>query len=377
MLLNYLLIIISSIYFIVLFVFFIGLFFPNKKRQPSQHKVTVIIAARNEEKNIANILTDLINQTYPRYKYEVIIVDDHSTDRTVEVAQQIAADNSNIKILRVKDDSTGQLKAKKNAIYQGITSSSGEIILTTDADCRVEPEWIETMVSYFTEEVGMVVGFSQMGKRGVKRSLFEQLQAIDFLALLSAAQGSLNFNYPLAATGQNLAYRKEAFEQVGGFRDIGNRISGDDVLLLQLINKKTDWKIRFAPDQKTFNYTSPESTFKQFSNQRKRWASNGSYQFKLNKGFFIIVFNTFLINFLILTYLPILLILSKNLNIALSCLFFKFIIELLIILKGALVYARTDLIKCYPLWVILQIPYVVIVGLMGNIGKFVWKGRKN
>jgi cellulose synthase/poly-beta-1,6-N-acetylglucosamine synthase-like glycosyltransferase len=152
------------------------------------------------------------------------------------------------------------------------------------------------MVSYFTDDVGMVVGFSQMGLKREKRSVFEQLQAIDFLALLSAAQGSLNFNYPLAATGQNLAYRKVAFQQVGGFDEIGHRLSGDDVLLLQLIFRKTNWKICFAPDKRAFNSTLPEKTFTGFINQRKRWASNGSYQFKLNKGFLLIVVNTFLIN---------------------------------------------------------------------------------
>jgi len=375
--LDYFLVITTSIYFITLFIFFIGLFFPNKKRQTKLYNVSVVIAARNEEKNISNILSDLINQTYPSEIFEVIVVDDHSTDRTAEIVSQIAADYSNIKIIKAQKDNTGRLVAKKNAIYQGIKNSSGEIILSTDADCRIQAGWIETMVSYFMEDVGMVVGFSQLGKKGEKRSLFEQLQAIDFLTLLSAAQGALNVHYPLASTGQNLAYRKEAFEQVGGFKEIGHRISGDDVLLLQLIYKKTNWKIRFAPSPKSFNYSLPEKTLRKFSNQRKRWASNGSYQFKLNKGFFLIVINTFLINLLLLIYLPVFLILSKNPAVALSCLFFKFLIEFLIILKGVQVYNRKDLIKYFPVWTALQIPYVVIVGLLGNIGKFVWKGREN
>ena len=374
--LNYLLIFITLIYFITLFIFFIGLFFPNKKRQTKQYDVSVVIAARNEEKNIVNIISDLMNQTYPSHRYEVIIVDDHSNDRTLELGQQIAAGHSNIKILRIFDNDPEIISAKKNAIFQGIKRSRGEIILTTDADCRVQPQWIEIMVSYFTEDVGMVVGFSQLGKSGEKRRLFEQLQAIDFLALLSAAQGSLNVNYPLAATGQNFAYRREAFEQVGGFKEIGHRISGDDVLLLQLVHKKTNWKICFAPAKQAFNYSLPEKTFQKLINQRKRWASNGSYQLKLNMGFFLIVVNTFLMNVIPLIYLLAFLILSKNLIVVFGCLLIKFLIEFLIVFKGAVVYHRKDLIKYYPIWIILQIPYVVFVGLMGNIGRFVWKDRK-
>ena len=375
--LDYFLVITTSIYFITLFIFFSGLFFRNKKHQTKLYNVSVVIAARNEEKNIPHVLSDLIKQTYPSEIFEVIVVDDHSTDRTAEIVSQIAANYSNIKIIKAQQDNTGRLVAKKNAIYQGIKNSNGEIILSTDADCRIQPWWIETMVSYFLEDVGMVVGFSQLGKKGEKRSLFEQLQAIDFLTLLSAAQGALNVHYPLASTGQNLAYRKEAFEQVGGFKEIGHRISGDDVLLLQLIYKRTNWKIRFAPSPKSFNYSLPEKTLQKFSNQRKRWASNGSYQFKLNKGFFLIVINTFLINLLLSIYLPFFLVLSKNPAVTLSCLFVKFLIEFLIILKGVQVYNRKDLIKYFPVWAVLQIPYVVIVGLLGNIGKFVWKGREN
>ena len=367
----------TIIYCCVLLIFLLGLFFPNEMRQSEQFTVSVIIAARNEEDNISDILNDLALQTYPDDKFEVIVVNDNSNDNTSNIIQKFVDNYPFIKQVHAKLDDSGILTAKKNAIYQGIKQSNGELILTTDADCRVQKKWIETIVSYFIENVGMVVGFSQLGKKGEHYSIFEQLQAVDFLALLSGAQGSLNFNFPLAATGQNLAYRRKAFDQVDGFKKIGHRMSGDDVLLLQLINKKTNWKIRFAEDTQSFNYTFAEKSFKSFLNQRLRWASNGSYQFILNKVFFLIVLNTFLINLLLSLTIPAAFFFTLNLFSILSCVGFKLFFELLIVLKGAQVYGRKDLIKYFPIWAILQIPYIICAGFLGNIGKFVWKGRRN
>ena len=196
----------------VLFSFFIGLFFQNKKQDfNKKYQVSVVVAARNEEQNITNILSGLVNQTYPSDLYEIIIVDDASSDRTGEIIDNFAKKYPNVKHVHSQPDLKTGLTAKKNALNQGIQKSSSEIILTTDADCHVKSTWIETMVSYFSDNVGMVVGFSQLGDKKNKYSLFEQLQAIDFLSLMTAAQGTLNLKCPLAASGQNLAYRKGPF----------------------------------------------------------------------------------------------------------------------------------------------------------------------
>lgn len=372
-----LLIISTIIYFVTLSIFLAGLFFPNRKRTQQQYQVSVIVAARNEEHNIGTILNDLVVQTYPKTKYEVIIIDDGSNDHTYEIGRSFSEKYPFVKIIQATPDPAKTLVAKKNAIHQGIMASQGEIILTSDADCRVKPQWIETMVSYFTPDVGMVVGFSQLGAKNDNRSLFEKLQAVDFLALLAGAQGSINLNFPLAATGQNLGYRKEAYLQVDGFKDIGHRVSGDDVLLLQLIHKRTDWKIRFAPSEESFNFSLPEKNFQGLINQRKRWASNGSYQLKLNKIFFIIVVNTFLLSLLILLSVPIIFLKISFFSTFLCCISYKLLIEFIILVKGTSIFNRTDLLKYFPLWAIIQIPYIVFVGSLGNISKFVWKGRRN
>jgi len=376
-LLDFLFISLTAIYFIILLFFFGGLFFPNRKQGQQKYFVSVVVAARNEEKNIGNILTDLVKQTYPVGKYEIIIVNDGSEDSTGKIIEDFAQKFPNVNHVQSLPDIANGLTAKKNALNQGIRKSKGELIVTTDADCRVKPTWIETMVSYFAEDVGMVVGFSQLGNREYNYSFFEKLQALDFLSLMAAAQGSLNLKWPLAASGQNLAYRKKAFEQVGGFENIKQRISGDDVLLLQLIKKKTNWKIRFAASPKSFNWTPPEKTVKSFLNQRKRWASNGSYQFRLNKFFFLFIVTVFLLSLLLVLGTPVYFLIYHSITIPVVCLAIKFFAEWMVITKGGLVYQRTDLLKYFPAWALVQIPYVIFTGMLGSLGHFIWKDRKH
>jgi cellulose synthase/poly-beta-1,6-N-acetylglucosamine synthase-like glycosyltransferase len=372
--LQFVLIISTCLYCIGLLFFFIGLFFPNKKRYKNSCFVSVVIAVRNESENIGRLLKDLTNQTFPSTQYEIVVVNDHSEDDTAEIVQHFVDNYPNVRLLRTSDSSS-DLTVKKKALQEGIESSLGEIILTTDGDCRVQPSWIETMVSYFSPEVGMVVGFSQLDQPGGNASLFQKLQSLDFLSLMSGAQGALNLGRPLAASGQNFAYRRQAFDAVGGFSRIGHRISGDDVLLLQLVHKQTRWKIRFAPSSDCFNASPPEQSLKAFLNQRKRWASNGSYQAVLNKPFFLYVLTTFITNFTLLFSIILGFLYPEVRTATALCLLCKGLAEGLLLFKGCHLYRRFDLFPIFPFWFVLQVPYVVFVGILGSLGSFTWKER--
>ncbi len=367
---------ITGIYFVILLFFLIGLFFPNNHRTTKKYYVSIVVAARNEEKNIGTLLAELVDQSYPPSLHEIIIANDSSDDRTGEIVDSFEKKFKNVKQIWVAPNKEKGLIAKKNALNEGIQSSKGEIILSTDADCHVKPGWIETMVSYFTDDVGMVVGFSQLGDKQNRYSLFEKLQAMDFLSLMGAAQGSLNLGCVLAASGQNIGFRRAAFNAVGGYEKIKHRISGDDVLLLQLIRKFTNWKIRFVTSLEAFNWAKPEKTFKSFLNQRKRWASNGSYQIKLNLGFFFFIISTFLMNAIVILGTPIYALIYHSITIPLLSLLVKFLIEFSITFKAATVYQRADLLKYFPIWAVVQVPYVLFTGLMGSLGHFIWKDRK-
>jgi cellulose synthase/poly-beta-1,6-N-acetylglucosamine synthase-like glycosyltransferase len=260
-------------------------------------------------------------------------------------------------------------------LHTAVKHSNGDIILTTDADCRVKSTWIAAMVSYFSPGVGMVLGFSQLGRKRDKQNIVERLQTFDFLQLMAAAAGSCSIGYPLAASGQNLGYRKEVYQQVGGYDKVAHRISGDDVLLLQLVRKLTTWRIVFAHSTHTFNSSQPQKTLKDLVNQRTRWASNASYQFSLNKTFFFYLIVVFLVNTLLCFGLPISLLIQTGSAKLLKCFIVKACAEFIIALRAAHIFNRMDLLKYFPVWVLLQIPYVLIAGLLGILGKFNWKER--
>jgi cellulose synthase/poly-beta-1,6-N-acetylglucosamine synthase-like glycosyltransferase len=364
----------TFIYVVISLLFFLGLFVKRPGKNQLKYTVSVIIAARNEEKNVSQLLVDLMHQTYPKNAYEVIVVNDGSSDRTAHIVTEIAQQYNNVHLLTLKNIPP-LYSPKKFAVSTAVDYSKGEIILTADADCRVKSTWIEAMVSYFDPNVGMVIGFSQFGRKRDKQNLLEQLQAIDFLQLMAASAGSCTLGYPLAASGQNLGYRKETFRQVGGYTRVAQRISGDDVLLLQLVRRLTKWRIVFAHSAHTFNTSQPQKTLIALLNQRTRWASNASYQIRLNKLFWGYLVVVFTVNALFFFGVPISVLIHTSSAKLWTCLLIKIGAELLVAVGAARKFNRFDLLKYFPIWALLQVPYVVIAGMLGVFGKFNWKER--
>jgi cellulose synthase/poly-beta-1,6-N-acetylglucosamine synthase-like glycosyltransferase len=365
------------IYAMVLFLFWLGLFRRQDPPKTSdQPKISIVIAARNEEKTLPHLLNDLQRQSYPGDRMEIIIANDHSTDGTAAIIQKIADQDDRFQCISVIATISG-LTAKKNAMAQAISKATGEIILCTDADCRLLPTWAERMVSCFLPDVGAVIGFSRLEPAEKGFHLFQIMQSIDFLMLMTAAQGSANLGHAWAASGQNFAYRKAVYEEVGGFTKIGHRISGDDVLFLQLIRNLTKWKVRFTADAGARNQSRAEPSISDFFHQRIRWASNGAYQWKLNRLFFGYVINTFLTNLILLISVPVSLFLPQTLPLFLAGWLFKGLAEVCLFNKGSRIYDQRQLRPYFPLWFVAQIPYVVLVGLMGTTGGFIWKDRNH
>ncbi|MBN1997104.1 glycosyltransferase [candidate division KSB1 bacterium] len=367
---------VTIFYTVTLIYFFVGMFFPQKGKNKQQNGVSIIIAARNEEKNIGNILTDLIDQNWPDSLYEIIIADDESTDKTAEIVREFSQKCQNIQLVQIHKVPPG-FSPKKYALQQAVTKARHEIILSTDADCRVGPHWIESMVSYFTPDVGFVAGFSQFGTPGSKQNFLERLQAFDFVQLMGANAATFNWGHPLAASGQNLGYRKTAYDKIGGYRKISHRISGDDILFLQLVRKKTTYKLAFASYPPAYVVSKPQKNLIGLFNQRIRWASNGSYQIKLNIPFFLYLVLVFTFNFLSLLVVPLAFVYNDSIKIVILCLLCKAMSEFLVAVKSTFYFNRTDLLRFFVPWFLLQMPYVLFTGLLGSLGTFSWKDRKH
>ena len=365
---------VTALYAGIALAFVIGLFrLPAGQKEHAQPFISVVIAARNEAAFIGQVLQDLSRQTYPPEHFEVLVVDDDSQDETRTIVADAGLRAPNIRCLPV-GTAFPRMAAKKRPMSVGIKAARGEIILTTDADCRMPSTWVEGMAAGFEPGVDVVIGFSQIKQACSACAPFERLQAFDFLTLMSAAAGAAGIGFPLAATGQNLAYRKALFEQVGGFQRIGHRPSGDDVLLLQLMRREGKGRIIFSAAPGTFVSTWRTETVASFWQQRRRWASNAIYQACLNPAFFVYIIVVFLINLLA----PLGLILSAEAGgrfLSGVCWGTKILADMAVIWTGARRFARTDLLRVLPAWEILQPPYTVLVGLFGTLGGFRWKDR--
>ena len=233
--------------------------------------VSIVIAVRNEQKNIKKILTDLIYQDYPLDQLEVLIVNDHSDDDTVKRVQIFKDKNKNINIQLAHSSGIG----KKEAIREGIHKAAYGVIVTTDGDCSFGVGWLRRMVEYYLLKgsrlvVGPVVYLE-------KKNLLQKFYTLDFMSLVASSAGSLGVGLPLMANGANLLFTKQTFEDVIHGQSGSSFASGDDVFLLHAVSKKYGASsVNFIKDPLSIVTTTPPDNFKSFLSQRKRWASKAT-----------------------------------------------------------------------------------------------------
>jgi cellulose synthase/poly-beta-1,6-N-acetylglucosamine synthase-like glycosyltransferase len=255
---------------------------------------------------------------------------------------------------------------KKWALQRGIGESGGEIIMTTDADCIAGPGWIETVISHFFEDVGLVAGFSPLADPA-SSPLFSRLIGLDALALASVAAGSFGLGLPLTCSGRNLAYRKSVFQEVGGFHRIGRFISGDDDLFLRLVKNRTTWKIRYAVEASAAVTSAPPGSVSRFFQQRLRHASKSRhYGFLFTLGLLAVyVLNVILIVSLFFAPMR---------PLFLAILSIKSTSEFLLISRCATLWKRRSDLRVFPLAMLIHPLYVVVLGGLGPWSRFRWKG---
>jgi len=232
--------------------------------------VTIIIPARNEEKNIRACLQDILNQKYPDELTEIIVVDDHSADRTAEYVRELIHQNPRRKLSLLHNRSAGIKLYKKQAISAAVQNARGELIITTDADCRMSNRWLESIVTYY-EKHNPVMIVSPVQFFHV-RNLFEQLQQLEFAGLVGIGAGAIAHHRPLLCNGANLAYTKKIFNEVNGFA--GNEtVSGDDTQLMLKVAEINPDGIHFLKSREAIVETSSMPSMVDLFHQRKRWAS--------------------------------------------------------------------------------------------------------
>jgi len=238
-----------------------------------QPKISILIPARNEEKYLPACLESISKLKYPTHLTEVIVLDDRSDDRTGEIAREYCSKYSHFNLYNITDSRAG-LAGKMKVLCQGIEYATGEFILVTDADCEVNANWANAMVSYFTNNTGMVGGATLLSKSDIKESIFAKIQALDWLFLEGVASGSAGSGYPTSILGNNFAFRKQAYTETGGYEAIGFSLT-EDMVLMRAIQKLKKWQIKYPLTSETVIYSHPAKSFNQLLNQRRRWVSGG------------------------------------------------------------------------------------------------------
>ncbi|MBN1551391.1 glycosyltransferase, partial [bacterium] len=353
------------------FRYYLGLSTLNKGSKMHIPSVSIIVPARNEEKNIAACLASLAEQNYPEEMFEIIVVNDHSEDSTENIVRSIAKSFENVTVLNMMHD-LPSLSPKKSAIAFGIRHSMHEIILTTDADCIAHKDWVRTMVSHFDHDVGVVSGMVIFDKKKEK-NLFHKVQSLEFLSLVLAGTGSIGSDLPIIANGANLGYRRCVFDEVNGFKGIDKIKSGDDDLFLQKVGRTTAWKIRCAWERSAIISTQPVPNIKSFLSQRIRWASKGMHYHSLYFVCYLISVYLFYLGLFLSAMLSIFQFSFPMLPFALFLTKMGF--DFLLMAKGTAIAGRRDLLRYFMLAELFQIPYVLIAGVAGLRGTYSWKGR--
>ena len=332
-------------------------------------KVSVIIPARNEALHIEKCLDSLLAQSYPGEFTEIIVVNDFSTDST---ASLVAKHPLPCKLIHLSDHVSGFINSyKKKAIETGISHSSGELIICTDADCSMGNDWIRVLVNaYQKEDLRFIAAPVKIKSNGTWLSIF---QILDFISLQGITGAAVYKNlYPMC-NGANLAYTRKAYDAVGGFMEINHIASGDDMLLMKKIQSKYPDKIRYLKDPAAIVNTVPAENIKAFLNQRIRWASKISHY--NHPATFMTLALVYLVN------VSLLLIFAGcffygHWRWLLILIAFKTISEYFFVSKVAGFFKQQSLIKYFPLCQPFHILYTVIAGSFGSFGKYEWKNRK-
>jgi biofilm PGA synthesis N-glycosyltransferase PgaC len=323
------------------------------------HSISVVVPIRNEANNIEGLLNTLATIRYP--DWEIILVDDHSTD-----TPQLTPHTLRLRLL------TSASSGKKAAITTAVENSTSDIIVTTDADCRVTPSWLEKINLAFQDPgIQMVVGGVRIDEN---ETLFSQLQSLEFVSVAVTGAATIGLGFPTMCSGANLSYRRDSFMKVGGYQGNEKISSGDDEYLMNKISNNSRNSISYLYASDSLVTTLPSPTLKEFINQRLRWAGKWRSNISVSTQIFALVVWLFHLAWVIMTF---------------SAVFGFIPWKLFVILAGAKVSAEALLLipaaRFFQVkwrWIsflVLQFVYsfyVITTGFMSQTFSTKWKGRR-
>ena len=349
---------------------------------PTGHtRISVLIPARNESVRIASCIESLRLQTYPKHLYEVIVIDDHSTDGTSTIVQQLHYPLFTLTCLRLSEvpDQPGTVAFKKLAIETGIRAATGDLIVTTDADCQFQRGWLSTLAAFYEEKgakfiaAPVQIGDPAAFREPARTTFLSIFQTLDFITLQGITGAAVHKKFHSMCNGANLAYEKRVFYEVNGFKDIDTIPSGDDMLLMHKIYNKYPDAVFFLKSPEAIVSTRPETSWNGFIHQRVRWASKADrYD---DKRIFRVLLLVYILN-LMFAVLAVAACWNRRwLWLLLIGLVTKTLLEYPFVSAVARFFERDALLKWFPFLQPFHIVYTVLIGWMGKFGSYRWKDR--
>lgn len=332
---------------------------------------SIIIPARNESDNIEKCIQSILAQDYPLY--EILVVDDHSTDDTAQLVLELAKRFPQVQLIHLKDHLAGKATHafKKRAIEIAVEKSKGTWIVTTDADCIVPPHWLQYFNSMIQKNnpvfIAAPVIFTLNGR------FSGQFQVLDFLSLQGITAAAVSASSLSMCNGANLAYSKNAFESVGKFSGIDQLASGDDMLLMHKMKKQFPNQLAYLFNQQMIVQTAPMPNWNSFIHQRIRWASKAdSYN---DPKIFSVLLMVYLFNASLLLGLLAGIVYTEIFIWTLWIIAIKTLIELYFLLPVAKFFKLENSLLLFPIMQPFHILYTVVAGWLGKFGKYQWKNR--
>lgn len=354
--------ILSGIYFIIGIITLLGLFKKYPKNKTLYKSVTILIVARNEEKNINSTLNSLKNLDLTDLDWEIILVNDASTDRTLKLMKDFKKNYKNVRIINIEEKNQN-FKGKKFGITKAVNIANGDYIYMTDGDCRVKKNWIKSTIGYFKENVGMLIGWIDYKYY----SIFEKIETVESIAGTIFTFSWVAYNNPPYCSGGNMAFQKKAFLKVNGYKNTKNIASGDDTFLLKKIKKL--YKIIPIYNENTSIKTKKYENKKNKKDKNKRKYGKNFLMGRLNLSIFI-----FGIIYHIILLIGIFLFINNFLF--LSLLGLKFIMEFFIFIIGTFKLNKKDYIFLFPLYYIFLPFKIIYYSIAGLLKGYRWKSEE-
>jgi cellulose synthase/poly-beta-1,6-N-acetylglucosamine synthase-like glycosyltransferase len=331
---------------------------------------TIVVPFRNEEKNLDKLLESFSRLNYPISLIQIVMVDDFSKDNSVRIYNQWRLRHEAVDTTLL-ENLTLSYSPKKDALTRAIPIAKHDWIVTTDADCIVDQNWLKTLDNYIQENNPEMIVGAVMYK--AKNNWFHHFQQLDLMSLQGTTIGSFGIGKPFMCNGANFAYTKKFFNEIGGFGGISDKASGDDVLLLQKAVKSNLEKVHYLKNNDVIVKTKPENDLFKLFMQRVRWAGKTTgYDSGYAKilAVFVLLMNLGLVCGLVFMVCGLL-----DWRILLGLFSVKYIVDYILLyqsnsyLRKGKFFVPIASSVVYPF-------FSSLVGVYSLFGSFRWKGRK-